>query len=142
VTSTRATRRSVDGMASDETAAVLRAYAEAWQRSDPTLFDFYADDCTFHYFGTTDLAGTHVGKEACVTAMIAVSTRAPRTLLEIVDVLVGDSLGAIVVRERLERDGESHEVERVARYRVADGRIAECWILDEDQALIDHLWRP
>jgi len=74
--------------------------------------------------------------------MIAVSTRAPRTLLEIVDVLAGDSLGAIVVRERLERDGESHDVERVARYRVVDGRIAECWILDEDQALIDHLWRP
>jgi len=48
-------------MASDDTAAVLRAYAEAWQAGDPALFDFYADDCTFHYFGSTDLAGTHQG---------------------------------------------------------------------------------
>jgi hypothetical protein len=28
------------------------------------------------------------------------------------------------------------------RYRVAGGKIAECWVYDEDQALIDRLWRP
>lgn len=125
-----------------EIAALLRRYADAWQAGDPALFDFYADDCAFHYAGTTDLAGTHVGKDACLTAMITASSRARRTLLQVVDVLAGDRFGALVVRERLERDDEAHEVERVARYRVVEGRIAECWIHDQDQALIDHLWRP
>lgn len=125
-----------------EIATVLHRYAEAWQAADPALFDFSTDDCTFHYAGSTDLAGTHVGKDACLTAMVTASTRARRTLLEVVDVLAGSRFGALVVRERLERDHEAHEIERVARYRVVGGKIAECWIHDEDQALIDHLWRP
>ena len=125
-----------------ETYEVLRAYADGWLAGSPTLFDAYADDCTFHYAGTTDLAGTHVGKDACLTAMLTASVRATRTLLEVVDVLAGDTYGAIVVRERLERDGEAHELERVLRYRVVGGRIVECWLHDADQALVDHLWRP
>jgi hypothetical protein len=27
-------------------------------------------------------------------------------------------------------------------FRVDAGRLAECWLLDEDQAPIDRLWRP
>ena len=123
------------------TRAVLEAYARDWLAGAPTLFDAYADDCTFHYFGTTDLAGTHRGKDACLTAMLGASVRATRSELEVVDVLAGDATGAIVVRERLTRDDESHVVQRTLRYVVAEGRIVECWLLDEDQALIDHLWR-
>jgi hypothetical protein len=74
--------------------------------------------------------------------MITARMRAPGVLLEIVDVLGGESLGALVVRERLERDGEAHEVRRVLVFRVEADHLAECWLLDEDQALIDRLWRP
>lgn len=125
-----------------ETLAVLQAYADGWVAGSATLFDAYAGDCTFHYFGTTDLAGTHEGKDACLTAMLRASARAARSELEIVDVLAGAATGAIVVRERLTRDDESHVVQRTLRYRVAGGRIVECWLLDEDQALVDRLWRP
>ena len=115
---------------------MLRAYADGVVgEATPTLFDHYADDCTFHYSGTTDLAGTHVGKEACLTAMITARTRAPRELLEIVDVLAGD-----VVRRAggARAAGARRRVPRGRRaccaFRVADGHIAECWLLDEDQA--------
>jgi ketosteroid isomerase-like protein len=127
----------------EDVRGVLAAYAEGWRTGDPGLFDYYADDCRFHYFGTSDQAGTHVGKDACLAAMITVSTRAPRTLLEIVDVLVGEhGNGALLVRERIERDGESHEITRLMRYRISGGKVAECWVYDEAQALIDRLWRP
>ena len=120
------------------TQDTLRAYADAWLAGDvDSVFAAYADDAVFHYFGTSDLAGTHVGKDACITAMVAASTRAQRELLEVVDVLAGDVLGAIVVRERLA--GE-HELERTFLYRVVDDRIAECWVYDQDQRLIDSLW--
>lgn len=57
------------------------------------------------------------------------------------DVLTGDVGGALVVTERLCRDDESHVLRRTLRYRVEADRLAECWLYDEDQALVDHLWR-
>ncbi len=121
---------------------VLQRYAAAWRAGDiDALFAAYADDAVFHYFGTSDLAGTHVGREAVLTALITASSRAPRELLAIVDVLAGEHLGAIVARERLTRDDESADVERVFLYRTAGDRIAECWLHEQDQALIDRFWR-
>lgn len=130
-------------MAADETRRVLEHYTRAWVDGDAeTLLGAYADHVVFHYFGTSDLAGDHVGKEAAVTAMLTASTRAARTLVEVVDVTAGDSLGSIVVRERLERDGRSAELQRVLLYRVEAEQIAECWLYDPDQRLVDELWAP
>jgi hypothetical protein len=122
--------------------STLEAYAEAWQGGDLAgVFGAYAEDVTFHYFGASDLAGTHVG-DAALAAMAQASVRSVRTLVEVVDVLDGASLGALVVKERFERDGRSADVQRVLLYRVVDDRIAECWLYDEDQALIDEFWAP
>jgi hypothetical protein len=121
----------------------LRRYADAWEAGDlEAMLDSYADDVVFHYFGATDLAGDHVGKEACVTAMVTASVRAARELLEVVDVLAGDRLGALVVRERLTRAGESVDLQRVLVYRIEESKLAEVWLHDEDQALVDRLWAP
>jgi hypothetical protein len=129
--------------AAAQTKAVLEAYVRAWRSGDlDGLLGAYADDVVFHYFGTTDLAGAHVGKAAAVEAMVTVSTRAQRELLEVVDVLVGDELGALVVRERLVRGEDEADVRRVLVYRVEGEQIVECWLHDEDQALIDRFWRP
>ena len=126
-----------------ETKALLHRYVTAWRSGDlEALLESYADDVVFHYFGTTDVAGTHRGKDAAVAAMVAVSGRAQRELLEVVDVLAGEVLGSLVVRERLTRGEVSAELRRVLLYRVTDGKIAECWVLDEDQALVDRLWAP
>ena len=43
--------------------------------------------------------------------------------------------------ETLVRDGESATIHRTLRYRVEDGLLRECWLLDEDQSLVDHYWR-
>jgi hypothetical protein len=127
------------------TRDALLAYAAAWRAGDVTaLLDAYADDVAFHYFGATDLAGDHVGKDAAVAAMAQTASRAKRELVEIVDVLAGDVLGSIVVVERFTREGVgTAEVRRTAVYRVGDdGRIVECWMLDEDPALMDRFWAP
>jgi hypothetical protein len=125
------------------TGSTLEQYAAAWRAGDVTgMLDAYADDVVFHYSGETDLAGDHVGKDAAVTAMISASTRSTRTLVEVVDVMAGESLGAIVAIERFERDGESRDVQRVLLYRIEADRIAECWLYDTDQRLIDRFWAP
>jgi hypothetical protein len=45
--------------------------------------------------------------------MVTASVRAARELLEVVDVLVGDRLGALVVRDRLTRAGEAVDLQLV-----------------------------
>lgn len=125
-----------------ETLAALRRYAESWLAGDiETVLGAYADDVEFHYFGKTDLAGTHVGKAAAVAAMGVVSARASRRIVEIVDVMAGDEFGAIIAAEELSRDGEVATIRRTFLYRIHGGLIVECRVLDEDQELVDAFWR-
>jgi len=51
------------------------------------------------------------------------------------------STNSVIVRERLRRDEDVADVRRVLVYRVIDGKVAECWVLDEDERLIDNFWR-
>ncbi len=136
----RAARRSRDA-SEDHAGTVLARYAAAWAEGDlEALVDCYAEDFTLHYGGASRFAGTHVGRDAALTVMAEVSGIAPRELLSVDDVLVSDSAGALVVRERLTRDGRSVDLERVLRYRVAAGRLAECWLHEADQGAVDELW--
>lgn len=131
--------RPIDG---DHAGVVLRRYADAWKAGDlDRLLACYADDFTLHYGGTSRFAGTHAGKDASIGVMADVSAVAPRTLESVDDVLVGRDGGALVVTETLVRDGESATIHRTLRYRVEDGLLRECWLLDEDQSLVDHYWR-
>src|SRR4051812_33216229 len=127
------------------TRSTLEAHAEAWRAGKTEdVLAAYADDVVFHYFGSSDIAGTHAGKKASVVAMRQTMLRASRELVEIVDVLAGEALGSIVAVERFARPDagiEPAEMRRVFVYRVAaDGQIVEVWMLDEDQELMDRLW--
>ncbi|MEM9714869.1 MAG: nuclear transport factor 2 family protein [Actinomycetota bacterium] len=121
--------------------AVIERYCAAWTSGDLAgLLDCYAEGFTLHYFGSSRFAGDHVGRDAAIAVLAEVSTIAPRELVAVDEVLVGDRAAAIVVRERLTRDGESHELRRLLRYRIDGERLDECWLYDEDQALVDRLW--
>ena len=127
------------------THATLVAYADAWRAGDiERILAFYADDVVFHYFGSSEIAGTHVGKEASVAAMARTASRPSRKLVAVTDVLAGEALGSIVAIEEFARPDigiPPLQVRRVFVYRVgAGGQIVECWVLDEDQALMDRLW--
>jgi hypothetical protein len=105
-----------------------------------TIIDCYHEEIVFHYFGESPLAGTHRGKAACLTILKQVREKTNRQLLTIKDVLAGQRFGMIVAVEKFERNGLSVEIDRMLRYRVADGKLAECWVYDENQRLIDEYW--
>lgn len=131
------TRSGVD----DHAGVVLRRYATAWRTGDlATLVDCYHPGFTLHYDGSSRFAGTHRGRDAALEVMAQVSSVAPRELVAVNDVLVGDDGGALVVTERLTRDGETVELERTLRYRVQDGRLAECWLFEHERDTVDRLW--
>jgi ketosteroid isomerase-like protein len=124
---------------SDETSRVLHAYAKAWLASDlEKVLASYHDDIELHYMGTSALAGTHRGLDAAFAVLGQASTRANRKLIDVEDVLVGESLGALIAVEDL--GDPPRRVKRVLLYRVQDEKLRECWLFDEDQRFIDSLW--
>jgi ketosteroid isomerase-like protein len=124
------------------TAEVMLRYAEAMRTGDgQTIRDSYAEDVVLHYAGSNPLSGAHRGWPAMLTAMRELSRRSGRQMLEVVDVMLGEERACFILRERFSRDGETHEVLRTAVYRVVGGSIVECWVYDEDQALMDRLLR-
>ena len=123
----------------DETSRVLSAYAKAWLASDLVkVLASYHEDIELHYMGDSPLAGTHRGRDAAFTVLAQASVRTARKLIDVEDVLVGESLGALIAVEDL---GEpARRVKRVLLYRVQDEQLRECWLFDEDQRFIDSMW--
>ncbi|MBL8773843.1 MAG: nuclear transport factor 2 family protein [Phenylobacterium sp.] len=116
----------------------VRAYAEAWSRGDTAaVVAGYADDIVLHWGGSHALSGRHAGKVAALQALAEFGRRTQRRLVRVVDVMAGAERGVVIAREAL--GTPPVEVERVLVYRVAGGLLAECWVYDSDQALIDRL---
>ena len=79
-------------------------------------------------------------KMAAVAALGKVQVLTNRKLLSIHDVLSSADHGAVLAKERLERDGKTLEVNRILLYHVRDGKLAECWLFDDDQRAVDEFW--
>jgi ketosteroid isomerase-like protein len=128
-------------MSQEPIGEVLRSYAEAWEAGDlARIVDLYHSDFVLHYFGESPLAGTHQGNDAAIAVLADATARSGRVLVRVVDRLVGERLGALVVVERLGPAGRRREVQRVLVYRTEDGKLRECWLFDEDQRFVDRLW--
>ena len=122
-----------------ETERVLRRYAEAWLAADlEKILDSYHHEVVLHYMGESPLAGSHRGRDAALTALGQASIRTSRSLVEVEDVLVGESLGALVAVEDL--GDPPRRARRILLYRVQDEKLRECWLFDEDQRFIDEMW--
>lgn len=122
-----------------ETERVLKAYSAAWMAGDlEAVLAAYHDDIQLHYMGQSPLAGTHAGRDAAFAALGQASLRTARRLIAVEDVLVGESLGALLAVEDL--GDPPRRVRRVLLYRVEDNKLRECWLYDEDQRFIDGLW--
>ena len=116
----------------------VSGYAAAWLAGDrQAMLASYHDDFTLHYFGRNPLAGIHRGKPAALAILAEVTRRSNRKLSGIVDVMAGPEHGALLVREILQRDGKTAEVERLLVYSVRDQLLWQCWVYDQDQALVD-----
>jgi uncharacterized protein len=122
----------------ERTREAVTRYATAWLAGDrAALVACYHDDFTLHYFGSNPLAGDHRGKVAALSILAEVTRRTNRKLLGIIDIMAGPERGALLVRERFERDGKAAEFERLLVYAVRDGLLWECWVWDQDQAAVD-----
>jgi len=122
----------------EEIRRVVERYACAWAAGDMAIIaDSYHADFVLHYFGRHRLAGVHVGKTAAMATLADFSIATGRRLGGVLAVLSGPERGAILARETLRKGQETVEVDRLLLYAVRNGRLAECWVYDADQNLID-----
>lgn len=130
----------MDDGAGDEIRTTLTRYAAAWRAGDiQAIAACYHDDFTLHYFGRSPLAGVHRGKPAALAVLADFSRKSRRRLIEIGDIAVGATRGVILAREEVSIGGQLVEIDRTLIYAVRDSLLAECWVLDQDQRLIDEI---
>jgi RNA 2',3'-cyclic 3'-phosphodiesterase len=103
--------------------------------------ELLTEDVVWHVPGTSAIAGEHRGVEAVLAYMDARRRLLDGTFRVVVH-------GAALIAGRVVqlaggtavRDGRDVGWETVGVFRVADGRIAECWLVPFDQAAFDAIW--
>jgi uncharacterized protein len=119
----------------------VQRYAEAWKHNDVlTMLGLYAADVIAHYGGTSPFAGIHRGRDAFIEVLLETSRRSSRALISIDAVHDDGDCGAIFATESMVISGDTVTVERCLRYRIEDDLIAEIWLYDKDQRLVDQAW--
>jgi 2'-5' RNA ligase len=132
--------------AADPVSVVRRfhaAQAEVYAGSGAmdAVRDLLAEDVVWHVPGGSAIAGEHRGAEAVLAYMDARRRFMDGTFRVTVH-------GAALIAGRVVqlaggsavRDGREVAWETVGVFRVADGRIAECWLVPFDQAAFDAIW--
>lgn len=100
------------------------------------------DDVVWHQPGANQLSGDHVGPEAVVAHLSRFMELSGGTFaLETESATESGNLVATTVRFTAQRAGAADLDQRgVDVFRVEGDRIAEIWLIGEDQAVEDQFW--
>jgi uncharacterized protein len=106
-----------------------------------TAGSYWTEDCTHHYPGRSELAGSHAGlQEATAFAGKMFHLTEGKIDMEILDVGASDDHAFALVRTRYQRGNRILEMPFVNVVYVSDGKIAEFWTYPEDQYAVDEFW--
>jgi ketosteroid isomerase-like protein len=115
-----------------------RFYAGGEQESVAAML---ADDVTWHVPGLSALAGDYRGRDDVLRYFARRRRLAGATFrIDVRGVLAEDEVTVILARGEVVFDGEAAAWGTVATFRIAKGRIAECWVHPFDQLAFDGIW--
>jgi uncharacterized protein len=118
-----------------------REYEARAARDDASLAEAFTDDIVWHVPGRSAISGNYSGKERVMEYVERRRELAAGTFeITVQDVLANDEHGLVVARGTAVRRGKRWEWRAHGLYRFRDGRIAECWVLPEDQYAFDEIW--
>jgi len=120
---------------------VVQAYCDAWMAGDvATVASMYHEDLTLEWFGEHRLAGTHVGLQRSIEALLELQAATNRTPTEIVEILDGPSSVVAIVNERWTSANGDHVFEhvRALEFTVHENKLHTCRIFETAQARIDE----
>jgi [ribosomal protein S5]-alanine N-acetyltransferase len=107
------------------------------------LMRFLARDVAWHVPGRNAIAGDYAGREQVLAYFRARRDLAHRSFVITPRGTLSDA-GRVVHFADGEAvlDGQTRRWRTVGIFEVANGRIAECWLLPLDQAAFDAIWTP
>ena len=102
----------------------------------------FAADAVWHQPGESQVSGDKVGPDAIIAHLGRFLELSGGTfVLETESATESGALVSATVRFRAAREGRADLVQNgVDVFRVADGRIAEVWLISEDQQAEDAFW--
>lgn len=100
-----------------------------------------AEDVVWHVPGRSVIAGDYRGREE-VLRHFAARRELSRASFRITvrGVLADDEHAVIFAAGEARRGGETSRWTVAGVFRIADGKIAECWVLPYDQYRFDEIW--
>ena len=122
---------------------VVGTYGAALGAGDmAALAETLADTIVWHQPGAHQLAGDHTGPAAVMAHLGRFMELSGGTFALIPDVVTeSGNLVSMTVHFTAQREGATDLDQRgVDIFRVEDGRIAEVWLISEDQAAEDLFW--
>jgi uncharacterized protein len=100
-----------------------------------------AEDVVWHVPGRSVLAGNHRGRDNVLRYFATRRELAHATFrIAVRGVLADDERAVIFAGGEVRRDGRTLEWETVGVFRIAGGKIAECWVFPYDQYRFDEIW--
>jgi ketosteroid isomerase-like protein len=99
------------------------------------------DDVTWHVPGQSAIAGDYRGRDEVLRYFARRRELANATFrIDVRGVLADAERAVILAGGEVERDGETFTWGTVGIFRIARGRIAECWVVPYDQHSFDQIW--
>jgi ketosteroid isomerase-like protein len=119
-----------------------REYEARAARDDGALAEVFAEDVVWHVPGRNSIAGEYRGIDEVMEYIRRRRELADDGTFEITvhDVLANDEHGLVIATGRATRGGKAVQWRAHGLYRFRDGRIAECWVLPENQYEFDKIW--
>lgn len=122
---------------------VVGQYGAAMAAGDmAALAATFRPDAVWHQPGASQVSGDHVGPDAILAHLGRFMQLSGGTFaLETESATESGDLVSATVRFRAQRAGQPDlDQHGVDVFRVADGQIAEVWLISEDQAAEDRFW--
>ncbi len=118
-----------------------REYEVRARRDDASLAAILAEDVVWHVPGRSAISGVYRGRDEVMEYVRRRRNLAGDTFeITVHDVLANDEHGLVIASGRATRRGRVVEWRAHGLYRFKNGKIAECWVLPEDQLLFDDIW--
>jgi ketosteroid isomerase-like protein len=96
---------------------------------------------TWHVPGQSAIAGDYRGRDEVLRYFARRRELANATFrIDVRGVLADAERAVILAGGEVERDGETFTWGTVGIFRIARGRIAECWVVPYDQHSFDQIW--
>jgi ketosteroid isomerase-like protein len=109
---------------------------------DPTsLLGLLSDDVAWHVPGRSAIAGDYHGHDQVLGYFATRRARANTSLRVHPRAILADDRWAVQLADgHLERNGQRLGWQTAGVFRIAGGKIAECWLLPFDQYRFDEIW--